>query len=149
MTVKDTFLGLVSKEETKTIDRAKARLAQKGFLKLSKMISIKILARLDELGWKQVDLAKRMGVTPQQVNKWIKGKENFTLETLVKISDILGIELITVPIKPQEVHVKEIIYQPVEKYEPTKYKSFDMSMQTILTNKSGYVSEFKDDDKSA
>lgn len=95
MTSKDAFLVLVSKEETKTIDRAEARIASRGSLKQSNMISIKILTRLDELGWKQVDLAKKMGVTPKQVNKWIKGKENFTLETLVKLSDILGIEIKT------------------------------------------------------
>ena len=95
MTSKDAFLVLVSKEETKTIDRAVARIASRGSLKLSNMISIKILTRLDELGLKQVDLARKMGVTPKQVNKWIKGKENFTLETLVKLSDILGIEIKT------------------------------------------------------
>lgn len=126
MTNKDKFLTLVSKEETRTINRAKERLSRKGFLKISKMISIKILVRLDELKWKHVDLAKNMGVTPQQVNKWIKGKENFTLETLVKLSNVLGIELISVPVENQDIQVQEVLSQPLEKYELTKNVVLDM-----------------------
>src|SRR5690606_41190361 len=97
MTKKEKFLALVSQEETKTLERAKARLAKKSYTKISGQIAFEILERLDELQWKQKDLAEKMGVSPQQVNKWVKGNENFTLETLGKLSEVLGIELIQVP----------------------------------------------------
>lgn len=106
MTNKEKFLALVSKEETKTVERAKARLIKKSYSNISNLIAFEILERLNELAWKQVHLADKMGVSPQQVNKWVKGNENFTLETLVKLGEVLGIDLIQVP---QRNQVKKII----------------------------------------
>lgn len=97
MTNKEKFLALVSKEETQTIDRAKARLAKRSYSKLSNLIAFEILERLDELGWSQKKLAENMDVSPQQVNKWVKGNENFTLSTLGRLGEVLGIELVQVP----------------------------------------------------
>lgn len=96
MNKREKFLALVSKEKTKTVERAKERLASRKFRKISNLIAFEILERLEHLGWKQKDLADKMNVSPQQVNKWVKGRENFTLETLVNLSEILGVQLITV-----------------------------------------------------
>lgn len=93
---KEKFLALVSNEEAKTVERARARLTRKKYSKLSNRIAFEILERLDALGWKQKDLARKIGVSPQQVNKWVKGNENFTLETLVGLSEVLGVEFIAV-----------------------------------------------------
>jgi transcriptional regulator with XRE-family HTH domain len=35
-----------------------------------------------------------MGVTPQQVNKIVKGNQNLTLDTITKLQDILGISIL-------------------------------------------------------
>lgn len=51
---------------------------------------------MDQLGWSQQHLAETMGGNPRLVNKWVTGKENFTLETIAHISDTLGIQLISV-----------------------------------------------------
>ena len=48
-------------------------------------------------GMTQRKLAEEMGVSPQYVNKVIKGKENLTLETISKIESVLGITLIEIP----------------------------------------------------
>lgn len=116
MTNKEKFLALVSKEETKTVERAKARLAKKSYSKLSNQIAFEILERIDELKWKQVRLAEEMKVSPQQVNKWVKGNENFTLETLVKLSEVLGIELIQVTPKQSANTVEEVTIVSSEEY---------------------------------
>lgn len=118
MTNKEKFLALVSKEETKTVERAKARLANKKYSKLSNQIAFEILERLDVLNWKQVRLAEEMKVSPQQVNKWVKGNENFTLETLVKLSEVLGIELIQVASKQSANKVEEVTFISSEEYTP-------------------------------
>jgi ribosome-binding protein aMBF1 (putative translation factor) len=94
---KERFLALVAKEDTHTLERAEAGIAQRKYTRVSSLIAFEILERLTELGWKQVTLAEKMGVSPQQVNKWVKGGENFTLETLVNLGDILGISLVEVP----------------------------------------------------
>lgn len=102
MTNKEKFLALVAKEETNTVAKAKARVARKNYTKLSHKIAFAILCRLDEMGWSQVKLADLMCVSKQQVNKWVKGNENFTLETLVKLSEVLGTELISISVQEQK-----------------------------------------------
>lgn len=106
MTNKETFRALVSKEETQTRERAKTRLAQKNYSKLSNLIAFEILERLDELGWSQRKLAEKMDVSPQQVNKWVKGNENFTIATLTRLGEVLETELIQIPSR-NEVKLKQ------------------------------------------
>lgn len=97
MANKEKFLGLVSDDAvSNTVERAKERQAKRAQHRISQMIALNILKRLEELGWKQKDLAEKMGVSPQQVNRWVKGKENFTIETLVHIGGALKVELIQV-----------------------------------------------------
>src|SRR5690606_11320104 len=117
MTNKEKFLAIVSKEETKTVERAKARLANKKYSQLSNVIAFEILERLDALGWKQKDLAEKMRVSPQQVNKWVKGNENFTIETLVNLSEVLGVELIAVAPKKDQELVDEVRFTHSEAYD--------------------------------
>lgn len=62
----------------------------------SKIFAINILAQLRKLGMSQKDLAEKLQVTPQTVNSWVKGNSNFTIETIVRIEEILGVELIGV-----------------------------------------------------
>jgi plasmid maintenance system antidote protein VapI len=53
-----------------------------------------VLDKLDELGWSQKELAIQMSVSPQQISKIVRGSENLTLESLVKIEKVLGIQLL-------------------------------------------------------
>lgn len=111
MTTKDKFLALVSKEETKTVARAKSRLANKSYTKISNRIAFEILERLDELGWTQKQLAEKMDVYPQQVNKWVKGNENFTIATLARLEEVLETKLIEVTNR-SEIRIKETVKLP-------------------------------------
>ncbi|MCS4238289.1 transcriptional regulator with XRE-family HTH domain [Myroides gitamensis] len=131
MTNKEKFLNLVSKEETKTVDRAKARIAKKAYTKISNKIAIVILTRLDELKWKQKDLAEKMEVSPQQVNKWVKGNENFTLDTLAKLSQVLGIELINVLVKPTPQKPEEVKVTSSDNYSFTNVNKVVKPMITM------------------
>ena len=56
-------------------------------------IAVKILDILEEKNVTQTQLAKKMGVSKQQVTKIIKAEENMTLKTLSKIEEALGIKL--------------------------------------------------------
>ena len=67
-----------------------------GWLKRSSKIAFRILCELDEQGISQKELASRMDVSPQYVNKIVKGKENLSLETIWKLEEALGISLISV-----------------------------------------------------
>lgn len=91
---KEKFLDLVSKKKTDSSKKNKERIAKRAMLRESRNIAFKVLERLDELGWKQNKLAEVMEVSPPYVNKLVKGKENFTLETLVKLQQILNIPIL-------------------------------------------------------
>lgn len=94
MTNKRNFLDLVSDEKAGTLERNQERIKQRAFLRESQQIALKVLKRLDEIGWSQRDLAKEMEVSPQQITKLVSGKENLTLETQVKLQRVLGIAIL-------------------------------------------------------
>lgn len=87
---------VVSKEPSQWLADAKFRRANKAWLKRSQKVALLILTRLDELKMSQVDLAKKLVITPQQVNKWVKGKENFTFETIEKLERALDFQLMDI-----------------------------------------------------
>lgn len=138
---KEKFLALVSKEETKTVDNAKARIAKKKHTRLSQKIALAILFRLDELKWKQVHLAEKMGVSAQQVNKWVKGKENFTIETLVSLSEVLGINLITVPYFQEENRSFDFQFEISDTYEVSEQAARIVS-EIMMSSEADYENEY-------
>jgi transcriptional regulator with XRE-family HTH domain len=88
------FLKLVSDQKPETLNRALERKKNRARLRESQIIALKILNKLDEPGWSQKKLAAEMGVSPQQVNKIVSGKENLTLETQIKLQEILDIPIL-------------------------------------------------------
>jgi plasmid maintenance system antidote protein VapI len=53
-----------------------------------------VLNRLAELNWTQKRLAEAMEVSPQQISKIVSGKENLTIETQIKLQEILSIPIL-------------------------------------------------------
>ena len=51
---------------------------------------------LREKNISQKQLAKKMGKTEAEVSRWLGGTHNFTLRTIAKISDALGVKLLTI-----------------------------------------------------
>jgi transcriptional regulator with XRE-family HTH domain len=94
MTNKEKFLKLISAEDTKTLAELKQRIKNRAMLRESQKIALKVLMKLTELGWSQKELAKKMEVSPQQINKIASGKENLTIETQIKLQTILDIPIL-------------------------------------------------------
>lgn len=94
--VLDKLQYVVSKEPSNWQKDAEFRFQNKTWLKRSQKVAIKILRTLRAQGLSQKDLADKLGVSAQLVNKWVKGKENFTFETIDKLERALNIELISV-----------------------------------------------------
>lgn len=93
-TKREKFLELVAKEKTTTSKKNKERIANRAMLRASREIAFQVLERLEELGWSQKKLAKVMDVSPPYINKLVRGKENFTLATLVKLQEVLNIPIL-------------------------------------------------------
>ncbi len=68
----------------------------KDWLQKSATIAVHIFERLKELGKTQKELAADMSVSPQRVNKILKGDENLTIGTISILENVLGIELLEV-----------------------------------------------------
>jgi transcriptional regulator with XRE-family HTH domain len=91
---KEKFLALVSKEKNNTLEKNSERIRNRAMLRESQKIAIKVLKKLDEMGWSQKDLARELNVSPQHINKIVKGQENLTLETQIKLQSVLDIPIL-------------------------------------------------------
>lgn len=94
MTNKEKFLALVSDEKTDAVKKNTERIKNRAMLRESQQIAIKVLMKLEDKGWSQKDLAREMGVSPQQISKIVSGKENLTIETQIKLQNILNIPVL-------------------------------------------------------
>lgn len=80
--------------------KARYRRENRGWLRKSRRIAVRILSVLSEKGMQQKELAEALEVSPQQVSKIVKGKQNLTLETISKLEAVLDVKLFEVP-EPQ------------------------------------------------
>ncbi len=85
---------LASAQPSNWKEEARYRRENREWLKKSAAIAVKILAALKQQGLSQKDLAERMDVSPQQINKIVKGHENLTLETITNLELVLGIKIL-------------------------------------------------------
>ncbi|WP_201757104.1 helix-turn-helix transcriptional regulator [uncultured Duncaniella sp.] len=65
-------------------------------LDMSFALADKIDMILREKNISQEQLAEKMGKTEAEVSRWLGGTHNFTLRTIAKISDSLGVKLLTI-----------------------------------------------------
>ena len=106
---KKRFLELVDRNDPSTMADVKFRIGNREMLRESQDIALKVLVRLDELKWSQVDLAKKMKVVPQQITKILSGKTNFEIQTLLKLQIILNIPLLASYKVKQKVVKKNVL----------------------------------------
>lgn len=102
-------------ESSQWLKKAKWREENRDWLDKSAIIAIKILRELRSQNLSQKDLAERIGVTPQYINKIVKGQENLSLETINKLEKALGITLLAISEVNQEgieVTQSSIIIEP-------------------------------------
>ena len=64
------------------------------WLKYARYITLQVLRAMDDQSITQVELAKRMGCTQQYVSNLLKGSSNMTLETIARLENALGIDLV-------------------------------------------------------
>jgi transcriptional regulator with XRE-family HTH domain len=132
--IKDKIRKYVSEEPSNWIVQADKYEVDKDWLDKSALIAIKILRTIRSQSLTQKELAKSIGVTPQYINKVVKGRENLTLETVCKIERSLGISLISVPAYETSQVIIDSFLPPPSVI--SRYKS-----NTIGSGKSEYKAE--------
>lgn len=103
MSNKEKLLGIVVEDKNNTLKKIRWRKENQEWLRKSKAIAIRILTAIRDQGISQRELANRLDVSAQQVNKWVKGQENFKIDTISKIEKALGVVLIEVVNEPINV----------------------------------------------
>lgn len=83
-----------SKNDDSWINAAEWRQKNEYWLRVSQDIAIKILGYLRSKNMSQKDLAALLDFSPQHVSKILKGKENFTIESICRIEKALQVKLI-------------------------------------------------------
>ncbi len=130
------FDKLVSKKQSGWLEDAMWREENEAWLKRSAQIALMVLREIRKQkpvnGMTQKKLAEEMGVTPQYVNKIVKGQENLSLQTISKIESVLGIDLINIPKaeKTQKVEYKKARLQVCH----NAYKQVGMTKTTVDNN---------------
>lgn len=108
------------------IEKANKRQENKEWLKHSQKIALKVLRTLRKEKISQKSLAERIGVSPQYVNKIVKGKENLTLETISKLEKALSIDLMgasKVSEKTEYIFKEKYVYFNIYSSKGTDVKS--------------------------
>ena len=129
MNNKEKFLNLVSETDNSVMEQIKWRRDNRLWIRRSQAIALMVLSILKERGMSQKELASKMGISPQQVNKWLKGNENFTFETISKIEEALQTELMLILGHPmnfsgQMKFFKSLMYSL---YQSPQYKNLASS----------------------
>jgi transcriptional regulator with XRE-family HTH domain len=130
--------------DNKTLENAKKRIENSGAIHEAMLISLKVLKTLKTQKLKQKDLAIKMGVSAQQVNKIIRGSENLTLETLNKLEKALGAAFLPssvakkVKMKFAELDLENSIQKEIRKNGDIKNLKLDNVKTTKLDNNKGY-----------
>lgn len=96
-TLKNKLKGLISDDPSGWLKDADYYDANKYWMDKSALIAVKILSAIRNQSVTQKELAEAIGVTPQYINKVLKGRENLSLATITKIERSLSISLITIP----------------------------------------------------
>ena len=65
------------------------------------LIAVKIAEALKSKQISQKDFATKMGKVPSEINKWLSGTNNFTLDSLSDIERALDIKLLNTQIEAQ------------------------------------------------
>lgn len=113
----ENFQKLISNEQSGWLDKFLYYEANKNWLDKSSLIAIAVLEALKTKNMSQKELASKVKVSAQQINKIVKGKQNLSLETISKLEDALKISLISITsYKPiTEIETKAIQIKAIQK----------------------------------
>lgn len=109
-TNREKFNKIATSTDTKLLEEIAYRNANRDWLRRSNRIAAKILMALKEQKMTQKDLAEEMNVTPQYINKLVKGGENLTIETITKLENILNIVIFADSIEDKSIKASTVVY---------------------------------------
>lgn len=92
--IKDRLSSHKSHTPSRWRERAEERRKNKQWLRYSQHIAMMMLDKMEELHLTQSNVAQRMGCTQQYISRVLKGTENLSIETIFKIEEALGLQIL-------------------------------------------------------
>jgi transcriptional regulator with XRE-family HTH domain len=92
----ENFQKLVSNEESGWLGKFLHYKSNQKMLDNSSKVAVNVLEALRAKKMSQKELAEKMNVSAQQINKIVRGKQNLTFGTIGKLEDALGITLMEI-----------------------------------------------------
>lgn len=117
--------AVISTQKSNWKNKAAWRQKNKHWLKHSQRIAIELNQVLKDRKMTQKQLAALLKISPAQVSKIMKGRENFTIETISNLEQALGINLIFKEQKKENVVIK-VSYETsftTSKQSPSTYQA--------------------------
>lgn len=146
-----TQLNSIAESSDNWLKDAQNRIENRKRLVYSQEIALRILRELRSQNKTQTDLAKALSLSKQQINRWVKGKENFTLDTIAKIDAALDIRLLSIETESDKSYqtlwvtfektltTQETYNQSIEsnytESQPLKPISIDINSYQTITSK--------------
>lgn len=84
---------LLSKDKSDLFKQSQFREDNKEWIRNSQAVALKILLKLREQNISKKELADKLNIPIEEVNKYLKGNKKFDLETITKIENYLEINL--------------------------------------------------------
>ncbi|MBO8484217.1 MAG: helix-turn-helix transcriptional regulator [Bacteroidetes bacterium] len=105
-------------------DAARSINNEEGIL-AGKRIVLKVLRYMESKHMSQKDLAEKLGVSPQYINKFLHGQEcDIKVSTAIRYGNILGLKLIEIPDSAYHIpNIQTVMYKIniVTTYKPQYY----------------------------
>lgn len=125
----------VTKTATSWKTRAKLDRGNRRNIKRAQLFALELLDYMETHKIKQKDLAERMNVSPQQVNKILRAKSNLTFETLDKIEVALGITITAPKIKVNRTILSQDMGRVMQIVHKRKQKVMETDLSSIPVTK--------------
>jgi|AntRauTorckE5430_2_1112549.scaffolds.fasta_scaffold00136_17 ribosome-binding protein aMBF1 (putative translation factor) len=97
-------LKAIAKDD-KALEKIKDRINNRIWLKYSQKVALIVLNEIELKDISQKELALKMEVSPQYINKLVKGKEKLNIETISKLESALNINILTIS-EPRKLEPK-------------------------------------------
>lgn len=130
---------LAADRSKEVIRKSEEQEKNRNWLRMSRMIALAIRYHLRNADITQKAFADMLGVSPAYVGKLLKGNENLTLETICRVQDAIGEDLVSVH-RPYDNKVS------VSSYD---INSFDFDGEKEKYKSVTTVSEFSSIDNAA
>lgn len=95
-------------------------------------VKMQLAANIEELirskGWSKTKFASEMNKSQPEISKWLSGAHNFTVDTLVQISQVLGVEIAALFAQKQ---VKDVY---INSFSASSYQYITYSTENYSVN---------------